>query len=166
MHWVRGLTVSDETHYVFGRIDQTTVGLTARLDHAFTPTLSVQLYAQPFVGTGRYTDFKHISDPTAAAYADRFDNLDAALADGSYRVDLNGEAAHFQNPDFNFKQFRSNAVLRWEYMPGSLLYVVWSQGRNHYARNGDFSFGPDLDTLFESPADDVFMIKLSYWMSR
>lgn len=164
--WVRAFAIDDERHYVFGRIDQTTVGLTARIDHAFTPTLSLQLYAQPFVSGARYDDFKRVSDPTASSYEDRFEPV-AVTSDGdSYRFAVNGSEAAFGDPDFNFKQFRSNAVLRWEYTPGSLLYVVWSQGRNHYSPTGDFQFASDMDLLFGAPADDVFMIKLSYWLSR
>ena len=164
--WVRGLRVDDRTEYVFGRIDQTTVGLTARVDHAFTSTLSLQLYAQPFVGSGSYSGFKRVSNPRGEHYADRFEALEAVRADGRYHFTLDGTEASISDPDFNFKQFRSNAVLRWEYLPGSLLYVVWSQGRNHFAQTGSFDFGSDLNTLFGAPADDVFMIKLSYWLSR
>ena len=64
----------------------------------------------------------------------------------------------------NVKQFRSNLVLRWEYRPGSTLFAVWSQGRDDFARRGDFSFASDLGTLLEQPGDDVFMLKLSYWI--
>ena len=129
--WVSAVE-TDTPHYVFGRIDQTTVGLTARVDYAFTPTLSLQLYAQPFVSAGSYDAFKQVDDPVGDAYAHRFASVDARLEDGRYRADLNGDGVDesFRNPDFNFRQFRSNAVLRWEYRPGSSLFLVWSQGRD------------------------------------
>ena len=138
------------------------------MDYAFTPTLSLQLYAQPFVSAGSYSDFKRVADPTADRYADRFSALDTRDEGAIYRsdVDGNGSEEAFGNPDFNFKQFRSNAVLRWEYLPGSTLFVVWSQGRNAYAPNGDFSFQGDVRDLFSAAADDVFMVKFSYWLSR
>jgi Domain of unknown function (DUF5916) len=154
--------------YLFGRIDQTTVGLTARVDYAFTPTLSLQLYAQPFVSAGRYTDFKRVAEPRAKRYADRFELLDPRAEGGRYLTDLDGSGTEesFPNPDFNFKQFRSNAVLRWEYLPGSTLFVVWSQGRDQFTRDGSFDFSGDMGNLFSVTPDNVFMIKLSYWMSR
>lgn len=166
--YVSALEAGGEDHYVFGRIDQTTVGLTLRADYAFTPTLSLQLYAQPFVSAGRYTGFKEVADPRAERYEDRFRTL-APDRDGSvYRVDLDGDGGDeaFGAPDFNVKQFRSNAVLRWEYLPGSTLFVVWSQDRDAYRADGDFDFGADVRDLFGVRPRNVFMVKLSYWMSR
>ena len=75
-----------------------------------------------------------------------------------------GEDRTFGSPDFNVRQFRSNAVLRWEYQPGSALFLVWSQGLNHYANQGEFDFRGSLDNLFDQPAENVFMLKLSYWI--
>lgn len=154
-------------HYLFGRLDQTTVGLTVRADWTFSPTLSLQLYAQPFVSAGDYGRFKRITDPRAEHYANRF----AAVATGGTEsatlegdVDGDGAPDSFRNPDFNFKQFRSNAVLRWEYKPGSAVFLVWSQGRNHYAQTGEFSLGDDVSALLGQPSQDVFMIKASYWI--
>ena len=88
--WVDRVDLA-ESHYVFGRIDQTTVGLTARVDYAFTPTLSLQVYAQPFVSAGSYGGYKQVSDPVAAAYADRFVRLDTEIVDDVVRADLDGD---------------------------------------------------------------------------
>jgi hypothetical protein len=158
---------TDDAHYVFGQIDQTTLGLTTRIDYAFTPTLSLQFYAQPFVSAGEYKNFKQVADPVAGDYADRFSGISARLEADGYRADLNGDGGEesFRNPDFNFKQFRSNAVLRWEYLPGSTLFFVWSQGRDAFAQNGAFDFQSDVRDLFEVPPDNIFMVKFSYWMS-
>ncbi|MGI9625217.1 MAG: DUF5916 domain-containing protein, partial [Longimicrobiales bacterium] len=153
--------------YLFGRLDQTTVGITARADWTFSPTLSLQLYAQPFVAAGRYLDYKTVADPRADAYQDRIRLLDVGPGvDGDLSTDLDGDGTpeSFGAPDFNFKQFRSNTVLRWEYKPGSTLFLVWSQGRDHFTRSGDFSFGQNLGTLFDQPSSDVFLLKLSYWL--
>lgn len=167
LQWVGRFDSADDTRYLFGRMDQRTAGITARADWTFSPTLSLQIYAQPFVSAGDYDDFKRITDPRAGAYADRFVGVPATAADGGgLEGDIDGDGAlnSFRDPDFNVKQFRSNVVLRWEYQPGSALFLVWSQGRDHYAGNGNFSLGGDLDTLLRQPSDNVFMIKASYWI--
>ena len=97
---------------MFGRIDQRTVSLTARLNYTVTPTLSVQLYAQPFVSAGDYSEFKELVDGRSRDY------------DGRY-----APTGYFGNPDFNYRSFRTTNVVRWEYRPGSTLFVVWQQGR-------------------------------------
>jgi hypothetical protein len=165
--WVRKVD-TDAPHYVFGRIDQTTAGATLRADYAFTPTLTLQLYAQPFVSAGRYGRFKQVTDPIAPRYAGRFTDLDARRDGGTYYADLdgNGSEESFGNPDFNFRQFRSNAVVRWEYRPGSALFLVWSQGRDQFTNAGEFDLGRDVGDLFDVHPTNVFMVKLSYWFSR
>ncbi|MES2123710.1 MAG: DUF5916 domain-containing protein [Gemmatimonadota bacterium] len=138
------------THYTFAHLDQRTLGMTWRLNYTFSPTASLQLYANPYVSKGTYTNVRELRDPRAAQYDDRFQ----AYAYG----DAGG---------FNFKQFRSNAVFRWEYRPGSTLFVVWSQGREGYRPlEGGESFGGDLDQLFSQRANDTFLVKLSYWLNR
>ena len=153
--------------YLFGRIEQTTAGITVRADWTFSPTLSLQMYAQPFVSAGRYGEFKRVHDPRAEEYAHRFAPVHVQDAeDGRFTADIDGDgvAESFSDPDFNFKQFRSNVVLRWEYTPGSTLFAVWSQGRDHFAPDGAFDFGRDLGTLLDQRGDNVFMLKLSYWI--
>jgi len=166
LQWV-GRFGPETPEYVFGRLAQTTAGVTARADWTFTPYLSLQLYAQPFVSAGLYDDFKRVVDSRARVYVDRFTGVMVqAGEDGRINGDIDGDGTldSFGNPDFSVKQFRSNLVLRWEYRPGSTLFAVWSQGRNHFVRMGDFSFASDLGTLLEQPADDVFMLKVSYWI--
>ena len=163
--WVRRIDTG-APNYLFARIEQTTAALTARMDYAFTPNLSLQVYAQPFVGSGSYREFKRVADPRAPRYADRFEAVAVRPEDDRYLAELGGSQVSFGNPDFSFRQFRSNTVLRWEYLPGSVLYLVWSQGRNHSADTGLFDFGSDLGDLFGVVPDNVFMVKLSYWLSR
>ena len=163
--WVRRID-TDAPNYLFARIEQTTVGLTARMDYAFSPNLSLQVYAQPFLGSGSYRDFKRVADPRADRYADRFESLEVRAESDRYRTDLDGSTVSFGKPDFSFKQFRSNTVLRWEYSPGSALYLVWSQGRNHSSRTGQFDFESDLGDLFGAMPDNIFMLKFNYWLSR
>ncbi len=166
IQWV-GKETTSEDHYLFGRMDQRTVGLTGRFNFTFMPDLTLQVYAQPFISSGTYTDFKEVASPRAERFQDRYRSLAAEAADGEYRVDLDGDGdpESFENPDFNFKQFRSTTVLRWEYRPGSLLYLVWSQGRDHSAETGVFDVGGNLRTLFDQRSENVFMLKVSYWIT-
>ena len=141
-------------HFTFAQLNQRTLGLTWRLNYTFTPNTSLQLYANPFISKGTYSRVRELADPRADEYDARYQPYnDPEVAD-----DPGG---------FNFKQFRSNAVFRWEYRPGSTLFLVWSQGREHSAEvRGTNSFWGDFDELFGQRADDVFLVKVSYWLSR
>ncbi len=150
-----GNPVDDDgtVHYTFARLDQRTLGLTWRLNYTFSPTMSLQWYANPFISKGSYSRVRELADPRAATYDDRFRPYADEGAD--------------QPGGFNVKAFRSNAVFRWEYLPGSTLFVVWSQGRSAYApRPGAGSFSDDLGDLFGQRADDRFLVKASYWLNR
>ena len=134
--------------YVFGRIDQNTVGLTARVNYTVTPTLSIQLYAQPFVSAGDYSNFKQLVNGRATAYDARYAPI-----------------AYEGNPDFNYRSFRTTNVLRWEYKPGSTLFVVWQQGREDVIDTGAFRFRRDVGGVFDAPARNVFLVKWAYWLN-
>jgi len=166
--WKEYWEVTDERPYIFGHMSQETIYMTGRVEVAFTPNLSFQLYAQPFVSAGRFDEFKQVVDPRAERYGDRLVLLRPEIdADcfGAYSTDVVGNRNELcmAKPDFNYKQFRSNAVLRWEYRPGSALFVVWSQGRHHSDEMGNLDFGSDFGTLFDAPADDVFLVKVKHW---
>ena len=168
-----GTETNGEDRYIFGRIDQKTMGLVLRFNCSITPTLTIQYYGQPFVSAGEYTQLKRITEPRADAYADRFDTyMDDEItydaSDEAYLIDENGDGVFdysIENPDFNFRQFRSNLVIRWEYSPGSTIYLVWSQSRTGYEGVGDFSFRHDMRDLFHVYPHDVFLIKLNRWFS-
>jgi len=166
--WKKWSEVTEDTPYVLGHMSQETISMTGRVDVAFTPNLSFQLYLQPFISAGKFDDFRQVIDPRAAAYENRFASLKPEIdADcyGSYLAGVEGSENELclSMPDFNYKQFRSNAVLRWEYRPGSTLFVVWSQARQHSGELGDLDFGSDFGTLFDSPSDDVFLVKIRHW---
>lgn len=165
--WVDRVQVDGAPEYIFGRMAQSTLALTLRADMAVTPDLSVQLYAQPFMSAGGFRDFRRVADPRAERYGDRFQGLDPELREGRYWTDIqgNGEEVSFRDPRFNVKQFRSNAVVRWEYRPGSTLFLVWSQARDHFDQNGRFEVGEGFDALFGQKSENVFMIKASYWLN-
>ncbi|MEO8293949.1 MAG: DUF5916 domain-containing protein [Gemmatimonadota bacterium] len=142
------------THFTFAHLDQKTLGVTWRFNYTFTPSASLQVYANPFVSKGTYTDIREVTNPRANSYVDRFEPYGDPVVAG--------------NPGgFNFKQFRSNVVFRWEYRPGSTLFLVWSQGRQAFNNlEGDHSFRGDFTDLFGQRADDVFLLKVSYWLNR
>jgi hypothetical protein len=162
-----------QRHYVFADIRQASVSLTTRMSYAFTPKLTLDFYAQPFVAAGEYGGLKEVTDPRAKEFDARFSHFGSALSlnDGVYSVDRDGDGnaeIRFGRPDFNFKALRSNAVLRWEYRPGSTLFVVWSQGRENFEPNGAFRFGRDFGRLFdgrEAPSTNVLLVKFNYWLS-
>jgi hypothetical protein len=157
--------------YLSGHLQQVTTALTARLNYTFSPTVSLQLYAQPFLSAGDFTQFQRVEDPRAERFSERFRPLGSALSrdpeTGRYRADLNGDGTgdlSFGDPDFNFKQLRSNAVLRWEYRPGSTLFLVWSQGRTDATGVGEVDPRHDLGRLLAAPGTHVLLVKLTYWL--
>ena len=162
-----------EDKYIFGQINQKTLGMVLRFTFCITPDLTIQYYGQPFVSAGKYTHFKRITDPRAGNYEDRFHEF--ADEEISYHSDWEGydidedrdsETDYsFDKPDFNFRQFRSNLVIRWEYTPGSTLYFVWSQNRTGDDNSGDFSFSNDMGELFNVYPHDVFLVKVNRWFS-
>ena len=141
------------THYAFAHLEQRTLSLTGRLDYTLSTTLTLQVYAQPFVSKGAYTNVRELAAPRAAEYAARFRPY--------------GDTAVSNNPGgFNFKQFRSNVVMRWEYRPGSILYVVWTQGRQGFLpAMGAQSFTGDFGDLFDAHPNNTFLVKASYWLN-
>jgi hypothetical protein len=146
--WYNNFPTAGGTAYTFAHLEQKTTSLTARVDYTMTPTLSLQVYAQPFITAGDYSDLRELADPRAADYDDRFTPYTAETPE-----------------DFNFKQFRSNTVLRWEYRPGSVLFLVWQQGRQDFRNPGSFEVGRDVGDLFATRSDNTFLIKASYWFS-
>ncbi len=162
-----------QPRYVFGELAQTTASLTARASYAFTPRLTVQYYGQPFVSEGRYTRFLEVNDPASHSFATRFRVLDGdALRYDPARLQWealqpDGSTNYrFGRPDFDVGQFRSNAVLRWEYRPGSAFFLVWSQARDHSGRDGDLPLATASRRLARAEGTNVFLLKMSYWIGR
>jgi Domain of unknown function (DUF5916)/Carbohydrate family 9 binding domain-like len=149
----------------FARLDRTTFRLTSRLDFTATPTLSFQFYGEPFVTSGRYNNWKQLNEPRSRSYAQRFKPYVPPKDTVQTTPNVVLEDAHSLD-DFNFKSFRSNAVLRWEYRPGSTLFVVWQQERSQDGRDpGTFELRRDLGHLFGERPDNTLLIKTSYWFS-
>ncbi|HEX7938932.1 MAG TPA: DUF5916 domain-containing protein, partial [Gemmatimonadaceae bacterium] len=141
------------THYTFAHLDQSQLSLSTRVSYTMTPTLTLQVYAQPFVTKGTYSDIRELSaTPRADAYDDRFQ---------SFTPPAGSDAG------FNFKQFRSNTVVRWEFRPGSTLFAVWTHGRTGFnSVEGNKSWGNEYDDLFALHPENTFLVKLAYWLSR
>ena len=159
------------SRYVFADLDQTTVSMDTRVEWTFTPTLSLQMYAQPFVATGRYENFKELSRPRSYEFGVYGQDQGPIVRNGGeYAVDPDGtgQAASFtiSDPDFNVRSLRGNAVLRWEYRPGSALFFVWQQERSGFAPLGRFDAGRDIGEIFKSVPTNVFLIKATYWLGR
>jgi hypothetical protein len=146
--WVTNLTGPVGTHHVLGRLKQTTTNVTLRLSYTLTPNLSLQLDGQPFASTGRYENYKELVNGRAARYMDRYTPY-----------------AYDGNADFTVLSFRTTNVLRWEYRPGSALFVVWQQGREGFRPDSAFRFGRDYGDIFSTPSSNTVLVKLSYWLN-
>jgi hypothetical protein len=176
--YVRSVTDATATdtyggRYVFGLLNQTQLTMTTRVSVIVTPTVSLQVFAQPLLAVGDYGDFKELARPRT------YDFLHYGATSGSiaydsltrsYAVDPDGAGAApgftFNDPDFNFKSLRLNAVFRWEMKPGSALYAVWTRQQTDLSNPGVFAPGRDARALFGARGDDVVLVKMAYWLGR
>jgi hypothetical protein len=160
---------SSDKRYILGSIDQTTLGITLRMDLNITPEFSIQYYGSPFISRGKYSRFKHVTDPVADGYNDRFALYqNTNLTDGEYQLDENSDLVTdyaIENPDFNFHQFRSNLVAKWEYRLGSFIYLVWSGERTGNTGSSQASVKESYKQLRNIFPNNIFLIKLNYWFS-
>jgi len=161
--------------YIFARLDQKTVAANIRVDWILSPTLSLQVYMQPLIVSGKYSQFKALQRPKSYEFltygkngSTIVDSLSPTGSIESYLLDPDGTgpaaARAITNPDFNYLSLRGSAVLRWEYLPGSTLYFVWTQNRQDTEPTGEFNFGHSFNNLFNLNADNIFLIKISYWL--
>jgi hypothetical protein len=156
--------------YVFANLDRDLLSANIRLNWTFTPTLSLQLYLQPLFAVGSYTNFKEAARPSSLDYNDYGKNgstINYNSEEDEYTVDPDGEGSAepfaFNNPDFNFKSLRGNVVLRWEVLPGSIFYCVWSHDQTNFDNPGKFDLGNDFKNLWNAEGNDIFLVKFSYW---
>ena len=163
--------------YVFADVLQHTAGLTTRFNFTLSPTLSLELYAQPYVSTGDYREFKELTAPRTTDYLVYGEAPGSALApvanpDGSvaaYDLDPDGSGPRgtrrIRNPDFSYRSLRGNAVLRWEYRPGSTLFLVWTTSCSMYGSSPRFDAVGDMRRLCQGRSDNVVAVKMNYWLS-
>lgn len=173
-------TVSDPTatafggkRYVFAFIRTATLSLETRANWTFTPDLTLQLYLQPFIASGDYQRFREFAAPRTRRvldYGRDVGTLTRSAATGAYTVDPDGAgpaaAFTFGDPNFTARSLRGTAVLRWEYRPGSTIYLAWTQQRAGFSADGTLDFGRDQSALWRDPADNVFVVKMNYWLGR
>jgi hypothetical protein len=159
--------------YVFATIDQIQVSLVTRLSYVISPRASLQVFMQPLLATGDYTGFKELSRPGTFDFHAFGGGRSSIAYDGLSRVytvtpDESAPAVRFafDDPNFNFKSLRVNAVFRWEFRPGSTLYAVWTEQREDAAHPGEFRLGRDARALLRAPADDIVLVKIAYWLGR
>ncbi|MEO7218344.1 MAG: DUF5916 domain-containing protein, partial [Gemmatimonadaceae bacterium] len=157
--------------YVFANLSQTTLAMETRLDWTFTPDLSLQLYAQPFVSSGKYSSFKQLRAPRTYSFDVYGHGAGTIAHDASgYTIDPDGAGAApsfaIGDPNFNVRSLHGDAVLRWEYRPGSTLFVVWQQQRDGFEPIGDFSLNRDVGAIFRAQPTNVFLVKFAYWIGE
>jgi hypothetical protein len=147
------IQTGDNATYLLGRMKQRTYSVTLRAQVNITPDISIQFYGAPFTSIAKYDEFKAAADTKSSVYENRTRSL------------TSDEEARMRKPDFSFNEFRSNLVARWEYLPGSTLYLVWEHNRSNRENQYTSGWGNNLDKMFGLQATNTFMVKLNYWFS-
>ncbi|MXY97097.1 MAG: carbohydrate binding family 9 domain-containing protein [Gemmatimonadetes bacterium] len=156
------------SRYVFSDLERRSFSLETRLNVAFSPDLTLQLYAQPLLSSGDYLNYKQL----LRASSFDFDVLDEGTrsfidpADGYRYLDFDGDGMpdiNFSDRDFNIQSLRMNVVLRWEYRAGSRVFLVWQQTRSERDENGTLDIGRDFGNLFGGESENIFIVKFNYW---
>ena len=161
---------NEEERYIMASINRTTVKMSLRLNFSITPNLSIQYWGQPFIATGDYQNFKKITSSRAKNYDNRYTTFESNQLkyieeDELYELDENSDGTpdySIDNPNFKVFQLKSNFVARWEYTPGSTIYLVWSQNKNDYITDGPFQFKEDFNHLSKIFPHNVFLVKFTY----
>ncbi|MGQ0639672.1 MAG: DUF5916 domain-containing protein [Gemmatimonadaceae bacterium] len=165
------------SRYVMSGLKQKSLALDTRVNLTFSPTMTFELYAQPLIASGDYREFKEFDAPRKQSFSifgrDKGTITEQRDPNGlvtSYTIDPDGPgpARSFvlQNPDFNFRSLRGSALFRWEYRPGSVLYVAWTHSRNSSSPLGNFEFSRDWQGMFESVPDNILLVKASWWLPK
>jgi len=166
--YVTAVNFNGTTRYIIAKIDQQTLSASLRINYTINPNLTIQYYGQPFISRGRYSNLKYVTNPIADNLYDRFhlyNDLQISFNGSDYLIDdnVNGIVDYtIPNPDFSFVQFRSNLVLRWEYIPGSEIFLVWSQGNTGLQNPKNNLFTSLNNQIFKEKAENTFLIKMTY----
>ncbi len=155
--------------YIVGKINRKLLTTTLRAEIFATPELSFQYYGNPYATVGRYEDFRKVERAKSVHFAERFSPLAVQQNEGErFLADEKGNNLlnlDLYNPDFNFQEFRSNFVARWEYKTGSTLYFVWTNTRTRYQNVYEPSVFESLKGIHKVKAENAFMLKVSFWFS-
>ena len=170
LQFVENIETANETRYVNATIDQQTLSASIRLNYTINPDLTIQYYTQPFISRGRYSNFKYITNPIAGDFNNRFQLYDVNQIsfdanNDVYLVDENLDSTtdyEIGNPDFSFVQFRSNLVVRWEYIPGSEIFLVWSQGVTSLTDPMNDLFRSLETGILDQKPENIFLLKMTY----
>ena len=171
LQYVTKKSFAGEDRYIFAHIDRKTLMASFRVNLNLSPDLTLQYWGQPFIATGKYSEFKYITNPMADKFTDRFhiyEGNEISFDADNYNIDENKDGTvdySFGKRDFNVQEFLSNMVLRWEFNPGSSVYIVWSQSRSCYNDTGEMDVFNDLGDLFnckDNKPHNVFLVKFSY----
>jgi len=179
--YVDHIELENKTRYIMGALDQSIFVINLRLNFSITPDLSIQFWGQPFFFSGDYSNYKVVTDPGNKNYNDQFYHFskneiwynqeddkyqvcDPGLSNSGCDPETNPDYS-FSNPDFSFYDLLSNFVIRWEYVPGSTVFFVWSHGQEGYTGSGEFNLGEQMGNLFDTRSTNVYLIKFSYRFS-
>ncbi len=158
-----------KTRYITGKLERKTFYNTFRAEYFATPELSFQLYASPYASVGKFFNLYNVNENLARDVNVRYSPLNIINeTNGRYNLDENSDGIvdfSIRNPDFNFRELRSNFVLRWEYKAGSTLYLVWTHNRSKYDSDFDPNIFKSLGSLAKIKPENAFMVKFSYWFS-
>ena len=167
---------------MFGELDQSTLSINTRINVTLSPQTTIEIFAQPFLSSGNYENLKELAAPRTFdfnRYGAGAGTIVAVDEQRHFQIDPDGggPASQFQvdNKNFNVRSLISNAVFRWEWKPGSTLFLVWQQSRSGrvvasdpdspFSRVGNFQLGRDTSDLFGLSADNILLIKVSYWLN-
>jgi hypothetical protein len=166
--------------YLFAGLSQNSLQMDTRVSVTFSPQLTFELYVQPFVAAGAYARYNEFAAPRSQqrlVYGQDFGSITVRrrlpppggpAPPDSITLDPDGSGPNpgftIDDPSFTFRSLRGNAVLRWEYRPGSTLFVVWTRNGSSSLNRGAVNFGEDVPALFQGQSENVFLVKLSFWL--
>jgi hypothetical protein len=153
------------SRYIFAHVDRSEVAARIRLNYTFTPELTLETYVEPFAASGTYTTFGELEAARSGSLRVYGEAPGTSITrdDGEAAIAVDGETFTIGSRDFNVRSLRSNAVLRWEWRPGSTAYLVWQQ--DGYAEHDRARIGPgELFDAFGATRDHFLALKVSYWM--
>jgi hypothetical protein len=155
--------------YVFADLVQNSIAMNTRFNVTFSPNLTLELFLQPLIASGDFSNYKEYAAPRGLrrlVYGVDAGTVTPVAAGDSIDPDGAGPAGGFVIPprDFTFRSLRGNAVLRWEYRPGSTLFLVWTRSGESSLGRGRIDFGDDASALFRGPSQNIFLIKINYWL--
>lgn len=158
--------LSGEKRYLVGTLDRHTLSSILRIEYFLSPEISVQYYGNPYASVGKYDNFREVDNASSKQYAERYKTLMAfPRKPAGYELSGLNDNYSIRDYDFNYQEFRSNLVARWEFRPGSTLYFVWTNTKSVYSDKLNQSVWESFRDIGDQKSENIFMVKLSYWFS-